>query len=121
MHLNATALIVLVTINIFLFEHILFFADLTVDLETIILVFWKWSNNMTQKQILLETSSSKNVLSKIVKKIRNNCLLFFCSNPIILGSNGILCQIDESLFIHTGFFIEFRKFFIEFCEFFRVL
>lgn len=47
-----------------------------------------------------EVAVSKETIQKTFGKLRLNIVRYFEQNPVLLGGNGIVCQIDESLFRH---------------------
>lgn len=70
------------------------------DLRKLVCILWKWSQDHTQKQILLEVDISHSALYAFIKTLQKACINWFIKYPILLGGSGVICQIDESLFRH---------------------
>lgn len=77
-----------------------FLDEFTISLPNCILILWKWMNGCTQENILGEVTVSKVTLIKFIARLRDRCELYFIVNPMRLGGDGIVCQVDESLFRH---------------------
>lgn len=77
-----------------------FFDEFTIKLKDCLSLTWKWGRDNTIEDILAEVHISYAVLNKFFKKIRDSCRKYFLINPVRLGGDGIICQIDESLFRH---------------------
>lgn len=77
-----------------------FFHNLTIDLRSCISIIWKWGLNCTQEHVLNEVAVAPSSVKKIYAKLRACCKKYFERNPVRLGGDGVICQIDESLFRH---------------------
>lgn len=76
------------------------FSDLKISFHFIIQILWRWNLETTNEHIMDEIPVSSDTLIKFFKKLRNCCRLFNLNNPLRLGGEGIICQLDESLFRH---------------------
>ncbi|ORD93149.1 hypothetical protein ECANGB1_978 [Enterospora canceri] len=74
--------------------------EFSAPLSSIIKVCCKCFNNHTQVQIMTEVNLNKKVVMKIIDRLRTFCCLNVAENPVKLGGDGIVVQIDESLFRH---------------------
>ncbi|ORD96001.1 hypothetical protein HERIO_2023 [Hepatospora eriocheir] len=72
----------------------------TVPLRDFLLVAYKWFNNHTHEQIGTEVNIKNKSIIKIIDLLRNQCFKYKTKNPIRLGGDGMIVQIDESLFRH---------------------
>jgi hypothetical protein len=84
-----------------------FFESFDLDLVSIFQVSYFWFSNQAINQIAHDFSLSKASILKINEFLRERCRQYFLANPIRLGGNGTICQIDESMFrykqkYHTG-------------------
>ena len=75
-------------------------SNLNVPLSSILKVCFKWLNNHTQVQIRSEVNVGKDSIIKIIYLLRRQCFKYYVKNPLVLGGDGIIVQIDESLFRH---------------------
>ncbi|KAG0441844.1 hypothetical protein DMUE_0753 [Dictyocoela muelleri] len=82
------------------------FENFIVPLSTILRILWKWFNDHTQVQMSSETSIKKTTIINIIAHIRNQCIKYHTKFPIKLGGDGMIIQIDESLFRHKQKLIE---------------
>ncbi|KAG0436976.1 hypothetical protein DMUE_3944 [Dictyocoela muelleri] len=55
---------------------------------------------MTTISILNEVNICEDASPKIHKKMQLACTKYFQRNPVHLGSDGSICQIDETLLLH---------------------
>ena len=77
-----------------------FFDAFNISLAQCLRIMWKWMNGSTQSEILMEVNISKNAVKHFVNELRIKCVEHFARNPMQLGGEGVVCQIDESLFRH---------------------
>ena len=63
-------------------------------------LLWKWSIDAKDTDIKKEIDVDKKVLIDFYDDLRKCCVSYFKTNPCKLGGDGIICQIDESLFRH---------------------
>lgn len=77
-----------------------FFEGFKVSLNKCLYIMYKWSNDELQSSINTDTGICKPTIKNFYAKMRSMCKNYFIINPIKLGGNGIICQIDESLFRH---------------------
>lgn len=75
-----------------------FFEQFNIHVSKIIKIIFKWSGFTTQREILREVSVSRDTVQKVVYNMRKLCEKFNIQNPIHLGGDGVICQVDESLF-----------------------
>jgi LSD1 subclass zinc finger protein len=61
---------------------------------------WKWLGDATQKEIIREVDVERKVLIRFFMKLRRCCENFIMHNPVMLGGNNIVINLDESLFRH---------------------
>ena len=76
------------------------FESFRFNLRIGIILLWKWLGTSTQEEILREVDVDAQVLSNFFSLIRKTCAIYFTRNPVRLGGEGVICQIDESLFRH---------------------
>lgn len=77
-----------------------FFEKFKLPLNILLNVMWKWLNDHTQISIQNELSLGNNFLNCFFGELRKKCENYFSINHVQLGGNGIICQVDESLFRH---------------------
>lgn len=77
-----------------------FFARFKISLKNCLFLIWKWANDDSQESSLREVNVSRSVILKFYSELRKLCGVYFRHNPVFLGGEGIICQIDESLFRH---------------------
>jgi hypothetical protein len=61
-------------------------------------VIFKWFGTQSQKEIGREVNIEKKKISKIILKICKLCKDYFRNNPISFGGEGLIYQLDESIF-----------------------
>ena len=70
-----------------------------ISLQTWLDLLYRWSNeeqiSMVQKSLTISTP----VIIKIFQKLRSCVSLYWERNPLRLGGDQVICQIDESLFV----------------------
>jgi hypothetical protein len=72
------------------------FDDVRCDLRSIVFVMYLWSRETPIKRAYEDTGLSRPTISLIYGFMRDICKRYF--DPIKLGGEGIICQVDESLF-----------------------
>ena len=77
-----------------------FFSELNAPLTSILKVCCKWFSCHTQVLIESEVRLNRKVVMKIIARLRKVCANFVAQNPVRLGGDGIVVQIDENLFRH---------------------
>lgn len=77
-----------------------FFANYKISLKHCLTLMWKWAGELTTEEILREVNVSNQVAIKFFKDLRALCKTYFERNPVRLGGDSIVCQVDESLFRH---------------------
>lgn len=75
-----------------------FFFNFNISLKKIIFIYNSWLSELPYSYIRQETRSCQNTIIKIIKALRQKCHNYFLQNPIKLGGQGVICQIDESMF-----------------------
>ncbi|KAG0417738.1 hypothetical protein DMUE_6419, partial [Dictyocoela muelleri] len=75
-----------------------FFQDYNIELRKIMTSIYKWFSNTNQIDVQRELDISKKTVQKIYKNLRIRTKIFFEENSYRLGGEGIICQIDESMF-----------------------
>jgi hypothetical protein len=73
------------------------FDDVRCDIRRILFGIYLWSEETSEKQALQFTGLSRPTIIIIYSFLRNK---YFTANPIKLGGEGIICQVDESLFAY---------------------
>jgi hypothetical protein len=76
------------------------FDDVRCDIRRILFAIYLWSEETQEKQACQLTGLSRPTIITIYAFLRNICKKYFEANPIILGGEGIICQVDESLFTY---------------------
>jgi len=71
-----------------------------ISLQTWIDLLYRWSNEESFVAIQRSLTVSTPTLIKIFKTIRKCIFEYFEANPVRLGGENVICQIDESLFCH---------------------
>lgn len=71
-----------------------------ISLKNWVEVLFRWSQGDLIERVMRDISISQPTLIKIYKLIRNEIKKFFSLNPVRLGGENIICQVDESLFCH---------------------
>jgi hypothetical protein len=77
-----------------------FFDNTTIDLRQLIIVAWKWANDVSQIQIFQETTIIHSCFYKFVKKLQTNCerwflrILFFSVVRDCMSGRRKLIQIQ---------------------------
>lgn len=74
--------------------------EFTVPLNLFLEIVWLWFINNTHNQIKASTGVSVACLSKVLGFLRQRCGRYNAANPLKLGGEDIVVQIDESLFRH---------------------
>ena len=59
-----------------------------------------WFSEKTSKDICKDFNINKNLITRVIHKIRKIIGMYLEKDPIRLGGAGVVCQIDESLFSH---------------------
>ncbi|KAG0423173.1 hypothetical protein DMUE_6167, partial [Dictyocoela muelleri] len=61
-------------------------------------IIYSWFKDENQVQVCRDYNVSKKIVSRIYGKLREKANYFFEINEYKLGGNGMICQIDESMF-----------------------
>ena len=77
-----------------------FFDKFRISLSDIFSVVILWSEGKNFSSIISNYGYTKEVLSRIILKIRKIIKIYYDTEQIRLGGPGIVCQIDESQFVH---------------------
>lgn len=75
-----------------------FFENLKIELKQILKLVYCWFKEESQVDVIQDYGVSKNTVNKVYKKLRALTVHYFEDNNYTLGGNGIICQIDESMF-----------------------
>lgn len=75
-----------------------FFDGFNTELRKLILCCYKWFFNVEQIEVQRDLNLSKITVQRIYKRLRKKTISFFTENPFNLGDEGVVCQIDESMF-----------------------
>ncbi|KAG0424975.1 hypothetical protein DMUE_6063, partial [Dictyocoela muelleri] len=81
-------------------RHRSVFIEFRKPLSSIFLYIYCWASSKNIKDVCKDYSVSRPTLSAIYKFLRSRVSEFFAKEPIRLGGPGIICQVDESLFVH---------------------
>lgn len=77
-----------------------FFKSMRLSLSDIFTVIILWSVNKQVKDIVSDYGISHDSVMRIFQKLRELIMKDLQADPIRLGGNGIICQIDETLLVH---------------------
>ena len=77
-----------------------FFSEFNAPLNSILKVCCKWFSCHIQVQIGSEVRLNRKAITKIIDRLRQLRANFVAQNHVRLGGDGIVVQIDESLFRH---------------------
>lgn len=75
-----------------------FFEKFNIELIDVLQICFDWFFEQSIKYVSISHRPSKNTVLKIFSSLRKKCNVYFNENPIRLGGNGYICQIDESMF-----------------------
>lgn len=68
------------------------------SLKKIVQLFQLWAENLSEKKIVDLTGVSRSFVVEFMKYLRLACQYHMKRNPVRLGGEGIICQVDESCF-----------------------
>jgi ISXO2-like transposase domain len=74
------------------------FYNVKSDLRRIVFAIYLWSTEIQENKACEFTGLSKPTVIMIYAFLRDICKKYLENNPIMLGGEGIVCQVDESLF-----------------------
>ncbi|KAG0438108.1 hypothetical protein DMUE_3299 [Dictyocoela muelleri] len=74
------------------------FENVNVKLSRIIHLLYLWDSDYSIKNIIHLTGIGKNTVLKFCGWLRKSCAFHLQKNPIYLGGEVIVCQVDESCF-----------------------
>ncbi|KAG0440321.1 hypothetical protein DMUE_1829 [Dictyocoela muelleri] len=74
------------------------FSDFKISLGDCILICYWFFCGFRKKDLIKEFGIKKDVILKMYMKLRERISRDLEENPIRLGGNGVICQIDESMF-----------------------
>jgi hypothetical protein len=74
------------------------FDDVRSDLRLIVFSIYLWSIEIQENKACEFTGLSKSTMIMIYAFLRNICRKYLDNNPMMLGGEGIVCQVDESVF-----------------------
>jgi hypothetical protein len=76
------------------------FEDVRSDLRLIVFSIYLWSMETPECKACELTGLKRPTMVFIYAFLRGICKKHFEANPIRLGGNGVVCQVDESLFCY---------------------
>ena len=76
------------------------FANFNFSLVSGVKLCWKWLGDSSMVEIMREVDVDEKTISRFYARLRETAERFILHNPVRLGGNSIVCQIDESLFRH---------------------
>src|SRR6187402_1751375 len=77
-----------------------FFENFRSDLRKILHTISFWCKGTSVEEACSETGLSKPIVCTIYKLLRCICRLYFDDNPVRLGGDGVICEVDESMFVY---------------------
>jgi len=77
-----------------------FFANYRTDLKVLLNLIWKWTSSSNICLSITEIPVVRKTAGIVYQHIRDCCSKYFEQNPVNLGGNGLICQVDESMFRH---------------------
>lgn len=79
-----------------------FFEDFKISLIDVFTVIFLWTQDKSFSEIERNFGVSRVTITKVIAKIRQVTMDYFAAVPISLGGPDIICQCDESLFVHKA-------------------
>ena len=76
-----------------------------ISLRDLIDILYRWSNEESMVLIRKSLTISRSTLLKIFKLLRECINKYFNVNPVKLGGDTVVCQVNESLFCHKQKYI----------------
>ncbi len=75
-----------------------FFYKFKIDIADILIICYYFFTLKLQVDVTRDFNIHKNIVYKVYKEIMSQITTFFQNNGFFLGGQGIICQIDESMF-----------------------
>ena len=75
-----------------------FFQEFNISFKDILELIYRFSKEERISKIMIDLSLSKNTVISFFQRIRSLCTKFLVDNPINVGGDGVIVQIDESCF-----------------------
>ena len=72
-----------------------FFSKFNAPLSSIVKVCCKWFSCLTQAQIGSKVKLNRKIIMKIIDRLCKLCANIVAQNPVRLGGDGIVVQIDK--------------------------